>query len=66
MKPPRPHPAPRRPLRGQSSLEYLVGLALVVGLFGLPAFNGRPLLMHFAAALGTGFSRFLSALALPV
>lgn len=66
MKPHRHALAPLRRSHGQSSLEYLVGLALVAGVFGLPAVNGRPLLLHFAAALGDGFSRFLNALALPV
>ncbi|HRP67032.1 MAG TPA: hypothetical protein PLF79_13210 [Thauera sp.] len=52
--------------RGQSMVEYLVVLALVAGMFALPAGGGQPLLLHFADAIGEGFTRFLTAISLPL
>ena len=51
---------------GQSMVEYLVVLALVAGVFALPAAGGQPLLLHFADAIGEGFARFLTAISLPL
>ena len=52
--------------RAQAIPEYLVALVVVVGLFGLPLGGEPPLLVQFADAVGTGFARFLHALALPL
>jgi len=46
--------------------EYLVILAIVLGVFGLPAFDGKPLLVFFAEAVATGFARFLASISLPL
>lgn len=51
---------------GQSMVEYLVVLAVVAGVFALPAGGGQPLLLHFADAIGEGFARFLTAISLPL
>ncbi len=53
-------------VRGQSMVEYLVVLAVIVGVFALPLGGGQPLVLHFADAIGTGFGRFLAALSLPL
>lgn len=51
--------------RGQAMVEYLVLSAIVASIFLIP-FDGNPsLLQQFATAVGTGFSRFISAIALP-
>lgn len=55
----------RRP-RGQAMTEQLVILAIVLGVFGLPAFDGKPLVLFFADAVATGFARFLTSISLPV
>ncbi|ACR01293.1 MAG TPA: hypothetical protein PKX14_12545 [Thauera aminoaromatica] len=55
-----------RRLRGQAMHEYLVILAIVLGVFGLPAFDGKPLLVFFAEAVATGFARFLASISLPL
>jgi hypothetical protein len=47
-------------------VEYLVVLAVVVGIFAVPLGGGQPLVLHFADAIGTGFDRFLCALSLPL
>jgi hypothetical protein len=52
--------------KGQSMVEYLVVLAVVVGIFAVPLGGGQPLVLHFADAIGTGFDRFLCALSLPL
>lgn len=52
--------------RAQAIPEYLLALAVVVGLFGLPFGGEPPLIAQFADAVGTGFARFLHALALPL
>jgi len=46
--------------------EYLVILAIVLGVFAVPAIDGTPLLFFFAEAVATGFARFLTSLSLPV
>lgn len=63
-----PHPVPPHPQlqTGQIMVEYLVLLTLVLGIFALPRDGQPPLLMLFAAAVGTAFERFLSALSLTV
>ncbi|MBV2263512.1 MAG: hypothetical protein KUL79_08125 [Thauera sp.] len=55
-----------RCLRGQAMSEYLVVLAIVLGVFGLPAFDGKPLVLFFAEAVATGFARFLASISLPL
>lgn len=55
-----------RRLRGQAIPEYLVILAIVLGVFGLPAFDGKPLVLFFADAVATGFARFLASISLPL
>ena len=55
-----------RRLRGQAMHEYLVILAIVLGVFALPAFDGKPLVLFFAEAVATGFARFLASISLPV
>lgn len=57
---------PRRRLRGQAMSEYLVILALIVGVFALPEHGGQALLEHFADAIGEGYARFLNALSIPL
>ncbi len=52
--------------RGQAMAEYLVVLALVIGIFAMPVGGGEPLIVRFATALGSGFARFLSAISLPL
>lgn len=52
--------------RGQSISEYLVVLVLVAGVFALPVDGGKPLLMVFADAIGSGFAHFFRALSLPL
>lgn len=52
--------------RGQSLSEYLVVLALIAGVFALPAGGDTPLIVLFADAIGSGFARFFHALSLPV
>lgn len=54
------------PSTGQAITEYLVILAIVVGVFALPAVEGKPLLMFFGEAVATAFARFLTSLSLPV
>ncbi len=49
---------------GQAMTEYLILVALVVGIFAVPVGGGEALLVQFASALGTGFARFLSAISL--
>ena len=41
-------------------------LAIVLGVFALPAVDGKPLLFFFAEAVATGFARFLTSLSLPM
>lgn len=68
-----PHPPPAQPDSpqpapqcGQIMVEYIVLLALAIGIFALRR-DGQPsLLVLFATAIGTAFERFLSALSLPV
>lgn len=51
---------------GQIMVEYIVLLALTIGIFALPR-DGQPaLVVLFFTAIGTAFERFLSALSLPV
>lgn len=54
------------PSTGQAITEYLVILAIVLGVFALPAVDGKPLLFFFAEAVATGFARFLTSLSLPM
>lgn len=56
----------RRPMRAQAMSEYLLILALIVGVFALPQHGGQALLELFAAAIGEGFARFLNALSIPL
>ena len=65
--------APTRPLRQRArrrqrglSLGGLLLLAIVLGVFALPAFDGKPLVLFFADAVATGFARFLASISLPV
>jgi hypothetical protein len=51
---------------GQSSVEYLVAMAVVVAIFTVPVDANGPLITSFFTAVGTGFSRFLAALSLPI
>ena len=53
-------------LRGQAMVEHLLLLAIVLGVFALPAFDGKPLVLFFAEAVATGFARFLSSISLPI
>ena len=53
-------------LRGQAMAEHLLLLAIVLGVFALPAFDGKPLVLFFADAVATGFARFLASISLPV
>jgi len=46
--------------------EHLVILAIVLGVFALPAFDGKPLVVFFADAVATGFARFLTSISLPL
>ena len=57
---------PPSPSTGQAITEYLVILAIVLGVFALPAVDGKPLLFFFAEAVATGFARFLTSLSLPM
>ena len=41
-------------------------IAVVTGIFAFPGADGRPLILLFADAIGTGFARTLGALSLPV
>ena len=70
MTPPPPPPPPPPPSTststGQAMTEYLVILAIVLGVFAVPAIDGTPLLFFFAEAVATGFARFLTSLSLPV
>jgi hypothetical protein len=52
--------------RGQSMVEYLILSAVVAAIFFVPFGGNPPLLLQFAQAVGKGFGRFLSAIALPV
>lgn len=57
----------RRPAQcGQSMVEYLILAAIVATIFFVPFGGNPPLLVQFAQAVGKGFARFLSAIALPV
>jgi hypothetical protein len=50
--------------RGQSSVEYLVALAVVVGVFF--ASNGQESLIGlFSNSVRTGYSNFYTAMSLP-
>lgn len=62
-----PSRTPERALQsGQIMVEYIVLLALTVGIFALPR-DGQPALVElFVTAIGTAFERFLYALSLPV
>ena len=51
---------------GQAMAEYLIVIAVVTGIFAFPGADGRPLILLFADAIGTGFVRTLGALSLPV
>ncbi|MEO1767796.1 hypothetical protein [Thiobacter aerophilum] len=51
---------------GQSMVEYLILTAIVATIFFAPFGGEPPLLLQFAQAVGKGFARFLSAIALPV
>lgn len=53
-------------LRGQAMVEHLLLLAIVLGVFALPTFDGKPLVLFFAEAVATGFARFLASISLPV
>ena len=53
-------------LRGQAMTEHLLILSIVLGVFALPAFDGKPLVLFFAEAVATGFARFLASISLPV
>jgi len=55
-----------RHCRGQAMAEHLVILAIVLGVFALPAFDGKPLVVFFADAVATGFARFLTSISLPL
>ncbi|TAH48615.1 MAG: hypothetical protein EYC67_04950 [Betaproteobacteria bacterium] len=52
-------------LRGQSMVELLVVLVVVIGIFALPHEGHGSLLSVFTDAMGIGFDRFLAALSLP-
>lgn len=52
--------------RGQSLVELLVVMTIVVGIFTLPHGGHSSLFALFTDAVGTGYGRFLSALALPL
>lgn len=49
---------------GQAMTEYLILIAIVVGIFAMPVGGSEPLLAQFTTALSTGFARFLSAVSL--
>ncbi len=51
--------------RGQSAVELLVLLGIVVGLFALPYGGSASLAQVFTDAIGIGFDCFLAALSLP-
>lgn len=51
--------------RGQSAVELLVVLGILVGLFALPYGGSASLAQVFTDAIGIGFDRFLAALSLP-
>ena len=48
-------------LRGQAMHEYLVIPAIVLGVFGLPAFDGKPL-VFLRRSRGHRFARFLASI----
>lgn len=52
--------------RGQSLVELLVVMTIVIGIFTLPHGGHSSLLTLFTDAVGTGYGRFLSALSLPL
>lgn len=51
--------------RGQSLIELLVVLTVVIGIFALPHDGQPPLVGVFTEAIGVGFERFLAALCVP-
>jgi hypothetical protein len=51
---------------GQAMTEHLVILAIVLGVFALPAVDGQPLVVFLAESVATGFARFLTSISLPV
>lgn len=51
---------------GQSMVEYMILSAVVATILFVPFGGNPPLLLQFAQAVGKGFARFLSAIALPV
>ena len=55
----------RRSQCGQAMVEYIILSAVVASIFMIPINGNPPLLVQFATAVGTGFSKFLSAIALP-
>lgn len=59
-------PLRQRAQRGQSMVEYMILSAVVATIFFVPFGGNPPLLLQFAQAVGKGFGRFLSAIALPV
>lgn len=56
----------RKNQSGQSMVEYMILAGIVVAIFMLPFGGNPPLLKQFADAIGVGFDRYLSAIALPM
>jgi hypothetical protein len=51
--------------RGQSAVEYLVGLAIVAAVVSVPIAGHSSLIAYFLAAVREAYQRFFSAIALP-
>jgi hypothetical protein len=60
-------PPPRARLsRGQSMVEYLVAVSIVITMFAIPFDANGPLILQISNAVGTGFARLLGSLSLPL